>query len=134
MQQLTQQIETVATFDATALEHAENVAFDRDGTIYVTLNRAAKVWRRGPDGTARVIAFPPSADGGTRVNGIVARRDHSVTVAVASDVVGVAGVWRIDPDGATSRLAAFPIAAGLNGMALDRRGMLYVADDTLGRV
>lgn len=127
-------IETIATFDATSGEHPENVAFGRDGTLYVTLHRAVTVWCRAPDGTATTIAFPASPTGGTRANGIIVETDGGVAVAVRSDDPAIAGVWRIGADGDPQRAVALPADAGLNGMAQDGDGALYLADDTLGRI
>src|SRR5207247_8942551 len=48
--------------------------------------------------------------------------------ALLNDVPATAGVWRISPDGTALLFASIPFAAGLNALAFDKRGSLFVSD------
>ncbi len=43
-------VETIRQFDARQGQHPENIAFDRQGTLYVTLHKSATVWKRDASG------------------------------------------------------------------------------------
>lgn len=126
---------TVAQFDATTGEHPENIALDHQGTIYVTLHRAAKVWKHTRDGASAEIPLPvPTIDTMTCINGIAITPEGTVSVAVRSNAANLAGIWEIDEHETMRKTADLPPDAGVNGMTSDSRGNLYVADDTLGLI
>ncbi len=124
----------LVTFDPSNGEHPENVVMTPDGTLYVTLHQGASVWRQRRSKPGERLTLPvdgvKSAD--TRINGLVARRDGEILVAVRSNNTEIAGVWRLKA-GHFQKFASLPAGAGLNGMADDGQ-FLYVADDTAGRL
>ncbi|THF67730.1 SMP-30/gluconolactonase/LRE family protein [Deinococcus sp. Arct2-2] len=67
-----------------------------------------------------------------RINGLVARQNGEIFVAVRSNSTELAGVWRLTA-GRFQKFASLPAGAGLNGMADDGR-FLYIADDLAGRL
>lgn len=127
-------VEVIARFDALANEHPENVALGSDGALYVTLHEAARLWKRGADGQEMRFALPgmDTPRDVTRINGIVLDRAGRARVSVRSDDAAYSGVWAVDGTDTLVRVAAIPAGAGLNGMAGDAAGNLYIADDTAG--
>lgn len=131
-------VQTLFTFDFAAGETPENIAIDRDGTIYVSLAFASTICRIAPDGTQTRVAVPT---GGGIVVGVAIDHHHDgdLAVAVRSSDAGAAGIWRIaragfGSGGSVARLAALPADSFANGMTYDHRGNLFIADSALGRV
>ncbi len=114
----------------------ENVAFDKEGTVFVSSispsrgSKGASVWRRTKSGTESVIV-------GTGNNLAI----NSKGLVFASAVDGVPA----DPDTLIARLDLletstfktkfiFPKGAAINGIAFDSFDNLYAADSVRGKI
>lgn len=128
-------VTTVATFDAAAGEHPENVVLTPDGTLYVSLHRSGRLWQRRRNGVTKRFTLPGAdAFENLRFNGLALTADQRIVVAVRATDAEAAGNWELADDEQLVRRVALPATAGLNGLALDEHGTLYVADDTAGRI
>jgi len=133
-------VETLALFDAAALEAPESIAIDRDGTIYISLALTGEIRRIAPDGAQSTHAVlpigPPLTPCGSFIGilgGLVLDDDGNLFAAVAACDPANRGVWKVAPNGAAARIAALPTAALPNGIAM-HRGKLFVADSALGLI
>jgi len=133
-------LETLALFNAAALEAPENLAIDRDGTIFISLALTGEIRKISPDGAQLTHAVlpvgPPLTPCGSFIGimgGLVLDDDGNLFVSLAACDPANRGVWKVAPDGAAARIAALPPAALPNGIAM-RRGQLFVADSSLGLI
>lgn len=128
-------LQTLVGFDRAAGQTPENLAIDRDGTIYISLAFASQILRISPDGTQTTLALP-TAGGITVGVAIDHRNGGGLDVAVRSQDDSAAGIWRVST--ATFdrpvRIAALPAQSFPNGITFDAHGNLYVADSTLARI
>lgn len=127
-------VETVALFNAAALETPKSLAILPDGTKYISLARTGEIRKIAPDGTQSTHAMLPIATLHSPCFGFIAitggiTQDHegNLYASVASCTLADRGVWRVAPDGTMTLLANLPGSALPNGIAL-HRGRLYVAD------
>jgi sugar lactone lactonase YvrE/predicted ester cyclase len=109
----------------------EGIVVAPDGTIYVStgmegaivkLDAAGKVMpfarlEVGPGGLLMCLALDPLG---------------ALYATVNSPLPEMRGVWRFDREGRGTRLAALPAGATPNGLALDGRGHLLIADSFAG--
>ena len=135
----------IAHLDFSRGQTPENLAVEPGGSADVTFAEAAQVAQVSPDGQVSILAqLPEPADGAAcPVLGPLLRapaltvgivRDHTgrLYTALCTGSPRLQGIWRIDPGGAASRIAALPANGIPNGMALDQQhGFLYVADSLL---
>jgi sugar lactone lactonase YvrE len=128
-------LQTLVAFNPAAAQTPENLAIDRDGTVYVSLAFAGEILRISPDGSHTTLALPTA--GGITVGVAIDHRDGGgLDVAVRSQDDSTAGIWRV-PIGSFAhpvRTAALPTQSFPNGITFDARGNLYVADSSLGRI
>ena len=127
-------VETIALFNAAALETPERIAILPDGTKYISLARIGEIRKIAPDGTQSIHARLPMDEPHSPCFGFIAtmgglEQDHdgNLYVSVASCALADRGVWKVALDGTMTRLANLPGSALPNGIAL-HRGQLYVAD------
>ena len=127
-------VETVALFNAAALETPERIAILPDGTKYISLARIGEIRKIAPDGTQSIHARLPIDKPHSPCFGFIAtmgglEQDHdgNLYVSVASCTLADRGVWKVALDGTMTLLANLPGSALPNGIAL-HRGQLYVAD------
>jgi DNA-binding beta-propeller fold protein YncE len=130
------EVTTLLTFDRALGETPENLTFDRDGNVYLTLLLAHTVVRLDARGHVDRVVLPGTQAAGVEID---PRHPDRLTVAVSSPDAAVAGLWTVplaafDGGAAPSRAVALPTASFPNGIAYDRDGTLYVADSTLGRI
>jgi len=135
------QLEVLAAFNPVALETPENLAFDRDGNLFISLALTGEVRKIAPEGTqSTFVTFPigpPLTICGPFFNAVtgitIDPHDDTLYASVVACDPANRGIWRVDPDGTAEILANLPLAGIPNGIAL-YRGFLYVADSSLSRV
>jgi sugar lactone lactonase YvrE len=125
-------LSTVVALDPAARENPESIVVDYRGNIYVSLASRGEIRRIAPDGTQGTFATLPAGSG--TVNGLVFDGWQNLYAALSSRVAETHGVWRVEADGASKRIAALPVDSGPNGMTFDRRGNLFVADSRLSTI
>jgi sugar lactone lactonase YvrE len=126
------ELETIVTFDPHAQEYPEGVAVDTSGNLYVSLSSIGEIRRIEPDGTQTVLARIHVAGGYTL--GIALAPDGAIYAAVPATPRKDLGLWRIDPDGTTTRVSALDPKGFPNNVALDGAGNVFVSDSALGAV
>ncbi len=84
------------------------------------------------DGAQSLFATLPNGDG--LLVGLAVDAGGAVYAALASFDPATHGVWRVDREGASERLAPLPANGLPNSLAFDRRGNLFVTDSILGAV
>jgi sugar lactone lactonase YvrE len=126
------ELETVATFDPHAQEYPEGVAVDPSGALFVSLSSIGEIRRIAPDGTQTVLARIHVAGGYTL--GIALAPDGAIYAAVPATPQKDLGLWRIEPDGAATRVSALDSRGFPNDVALDDEGNVFVSDSALGAV
>lgn len=129
--------QVVATFEPG--EFLESIAFDRHGTMYITSAIKGVIYAITPDGHWTIFASFPVGEGGFgQQPGILGTlaidRQGTLYATLSHTDPELHGVWQIMPDGSKTRLATLPAGAQPNGITLDRRANLFVADSALGIV
>jgi sugar lactone lactonase YvrE len=120
----------VVAFDASLGEFPEGVAIDREGDLLVSIAPLGQVRKIGSDGSQSVLATL-----GAPAFGLAVDRSGDVYAAVASFDPATHGVWRIDRDGNSQRLAGSEDIVFPNAIALSpAQKTLYVTDSVLGAV
>lgn len=135
-------VDTVVLFDPAALETPESIAIDRKGNTYISLALTGEIRKIAEDGTQSTLAVlpigPPLTFCGPFFNAVTGitldPQGRNLYVSVVSCDLGSRGVWRVDTEtGEAELLATLPLESIPNGIAY-RRGQVYVADSTLGRI
>jgi sugar lactone lactonase YvrE len=126
-------IHTVLAFNPAAGEFPEGIAIDKRGNLYTSLiEPVGEVRVLRPGGEQQVVAhFPVSGFGPL---GLAADAAGALYVAVASFDPATEGVYRIHPDGTSTRLPGTGSILFPNGIALDKRGAIYATDSISGAV
>ena len=140
-QQTVQTVETVALFDANALETPENIVIDNHNNKYISLALTGEIRKIAPDGTQSTFAnFPLGAPPLTvcgsffaGLTGITLDEHDTLYANLASCDPASRGVWKVTRNGALNRIAALPLEALPNGIVHDA-GYLYAADSALGLI
>jgi sugar lactone lactonase YvrE len=117
-------------------EFPESIAIDGEANIYVSIYGTGEVKKITVDrtvSTLAVLGIGPTAFPGRRLAGLAVDATNTVYAAL-NDVPETHGVWRISQMGEATLFAQLPVDAGLNGLAFDRGGVLYVSDSTGGRI
>lgn len=130
------QVQAVVELDGEAGELPEGIAMDKRGELYVTLAPLGQVVRVDGDGSSAVFATLDDelSEGVPGALGLATDPRGGVYAALTSFNPETHGVYRIDRDGGAVRLAGSDQLVFPNGLALDRRGNLYVTDSALGAV
>jgi sugar lactone lactonase YvrE len=131
----TSRVHTLALFSFAAGQTPENLAIDRDGSIYVSLAYASTISRLSPSGASTQLVVPTR--GGIVAGVAIDHPADALDIAVRSRSAAAAGIWQIPlADFASTvalrRLAPLPTSAFPNGMSFDVHENLYVADSALG--
>ena len=126
-------IETVVTFSPAAGEFPEGVTVGVTGTTYVSLIApVAQIRKIDRDGDQSVLAQFGTAGFGPL--GLATNSSGDLYVCLASFDPATRGVYRVAPDGATTRLLGTEAILFPNGITLDPHGDLYATDSIAGAV
>ncbi|MEV5148526.1 hypothetical protein AB0L14_30090 [Streptomyces sp. NPDC052727] len=132
-----------AHLDVSAGQRPENITLESGGSAVVTFAYNRQVARITPDGRVHVLATLPEPPAGSVtpaltspfLGGIVRAHDGTLYFLYATGSSDLTGLWRLRPGGTPHRIAALPADGLPNGLALDERGgLLYAADSVLGTV
>jgi sugar lactone lactonase YvrE len=124
-------ITTFVAFDPAKNELGENLVFDQDNNLFVSLALTNEVRKITPQGVQSTYATFNGAPGSFVVG--LAIDDGSGDLFVAYDPVGQNPVvYVVHPDLSKQVIATFPIGGLLNGMTPDDDGNLYIADSIAG--
>jgi hypothetical protein len=124
--------------DRAATELPEGVAVDHRGNVYATLGPPffvgggyGAVVKIGADGSRQTLVELPD---GPAPAGVVVDARARVYFAVPDPGGPSVGVYRVQRGGGAERIAGTEAMAVPNGLALDRRGALFVSDSALGQI
>jgi hypothetical protein len=124
--------------DRSATELPEGVAVDFRGNVYATLGPPffvgggyGAVVKIGVDGSRQTLVEFPE---GPAPAGVVVDAFARVYFAVPDPGGPRAGVYRVTRDGGADRIEGTETMAVPNGLALDRRGALFVSDSGRGEI
>jgi len=120
---------TLATFPAGSF--LESIAVSPDGRLFVSTGPEGAIVTIGSDGEIRPFARVPVGPGGF-VMCLAFGPDGKLYASVLSATADVHGIWRFESDGRGARFAALPPDTVPNGITLDGRGGLLVADSVGG--
>src|SRR5580765_2498097 len=122
---------TFVTFDGSKNELGENLVFDRDNNLFVSLALTNEVRKITPEGVQSTHATFDGAFGSFVVG--LAIDESNGDLFVAYDPLGQNPVvYAVHPDHSKHVIATFPIGGLLNGMTPDDDGNLYIADSFAG--
>jgi sugar lactone lactonase YvrE len=132
-------VETVALFDADALETPESIAIDNHNNKYISLALTGEIRKIAPDGTQSTFAelplgAPPLTFCGSffaGLTGITLDEHGNLYANLASCDPDSRGAWKLPREGEPERIAALPLEALPNGI-VHHRGYVYAADSALG--
>jgi sugar lactone lactonase YvrE len=128
-------VTTVATFDPIQSQLPEGVAVDKQGNIYVGFYPSGQILKITPDRKQSIFAtLDVSGNVGGGLVGFAFDNDGDLYVCDASGKPATHGIWKVDRNGATSRIAALDPTGFPNDLVFDKDGNLYVTDSYLGEI
>ncbi|HLE98601.1 MAG TPA: NHL repeat-containing protein [Gaiellaceae bacterium] len=119
-------VQTLISFDP-ATEHPEGLAVSKTGDILLSMTSTGELRKISPDGTQSTLATLPAVPGFGPL-GLAVDAPGNVYAAVVTNDPATHGVYRVAPDGGFTRLPGTAAIEFPNGVALDKRGNLYVTD------
>jgi sugar lactone lactonase YvrE len=126
---------TVTTFDPAYLQLTEGLAIDKEGNIYVGFYLTGQIWKITPQGEHSIFAtLDVSGSVGGGLVGFALDEEGDLYVCDASGEPATHGIWRVDRNGATRRIASLDPAGFPNALAFDDKGNLFVTDSYLGEI
>lgn len=127
-------VSVVVDYDPALGQLPEGVAVDKRGDVFTSLSPLGQVWKFSRDGTHSLLAqvVPPGAGNG--VVGLAVDAPGNVYVGAATLDPATSGVYKIARDGTFARLPGTGAITFPNGIALDKRGNVYVTDTIGGSV
>ena len=132
---LSPQVEGVLHFQAGA---AEGVALSPNGDLFVGNINTGEIWvaPHGDFGRSSLLTdLVTVEDSFTFLLGMDVTSDGALYVALnALGDPATHGIWRVERDGTSTRVAVFPVFSLLNDVAIDPRGNVYVSDSIGGRI
>jgi sugar lactone lactonase YvrE len=111
----------------------ESIAFAPDGRLFVSTGMDGAIVTLDAAGNVKPFAKLDVGAGGFMMC-LAFDRPGTLYATVNSRAPGVHGVWRFDREGRASRVVALPPGSAPNGLALDDRGNLLVADSFAGLI
>jgi sugar lactone lactonase YvrE len=124
-------VTTFVAFDPAKNELGENLVFDQNNNLFVSLALTNEVRKITPEGVQSAYATFNGAPGSFVVG--LAINDATGDLFVAYDPAGQNPVvYVVHPDQSKQVIATFPIGGLLNGMTPDDDGNLYIADSFAG--
>lgn len=111
----------------------ESIAFAPDGTLFVSTGFDGGIVTIGRDGTVRPFARLDVGPGGLMMC-LAFDAGGTLYASVSARSPEVHGIWRFERSGSGRRIAALPAHAMPNGLALDGRGQVLVADSFGGLI
>jgi sugar lactone lactonase YvrE len=124
-------VTTFVAFDPAKNELGENLVFDQDNNLFVSMVLTNEVRKITPQGVQSAYATFNGAPGSFVVG--LAINDTTGDLFVAYDPAGENPVvYVVHPDQSKQVIATFPIGGLLNGMTPDDDGNLYIADSFAG--
>jgi sugar lactone lactonase YvrE len=126
-------IQTVVSFDPSAGQFPESLTVDKTDDVFVSLiNPVADILELRPNGDSSVVAHFDV--GGFGPLGVKVDPSGTLYVAVSSFDPATRGVYRVRPDGTSTRLPGTDGMAFPNDLALDKQGNIYATDSIAGAV
>jgi sugar lactone lactonase YvrE len=118
-------VSQVVTFNPVLGELPESIAIDKRGNLYVSFFATGEIRQIASDGTQSTLAilagpFP------RRLSGLAVDASGDV-YTLLNDIPARRGVWQISRNGSVSLFAPIPSAIGVNALAFDKRGSLFVS-------
>jgi sugar lactone lactonase YvrE len=127
------QIRTVVSFDPAEGGFPEGTVADVRGDVYVSRTSPVnEILRIGPNGQRSVVAHFDV--GGFGPLGMAVDASGRLFVAIASFDPATRGIYRVEPDGSSTRLPGTRRMLFPNGLALDHDGTIYATDSIRGAV
>jgi sugar lactone lactonase YvrE len=124
-------VTTFVAFDPAKSELGENLVFDQNNNLFVSMVLTNEVRKITPEGVQSAYATFNGAPGSFVVG--LAINDSTGDLFVAYDPAGQNPVvYVVHPDQSKQVIATFPIGGLLNGMTPDDDGNLYIADSFAG--
>src|ERR1041385_2581566 len=118
---------TFVAFDPANNELGENLVFDQNNNLFVSMVLTNEVRKITPEGVQSAYATFNGAPGSFVVG--LAINDSTGDLFVAYDPAGQNPlVYVVHPDQSKQVIATFPVGGLLNGMTPDDDGNLYIAD------
>jgi sugar lactone lactonase YvrE len=127
-------VTVVVDYDPALGELPEGVAVDKRGDVFTSLSPLGRVQKISRDGSVTTLAQVVPPGSGNGVVGLAVDAPGNVYVAVATRNPATSGVYKIARDGSFARLPGTGAIAFPNGVALDKRGNVYVTDTIGGSV
>ncbi len=126
-------IQTVVSFDPSAGQFPESLTVDKTDDVFVSLiNPVGDILEVRPNGESSVFAHFDV--GGFGPLGVKADPSGTLYVDVSTFDPATRGVYRVRPDGTSTRLPGTGAIAFPNDLALDKRGNIYATDSIAGAV
>ncbi len=127
-----QSVDEVISFDPNLGENPEGVATDVYGNVFVTLAPTGEMLKVDSEGEVSTHAtFDPGAG---FLLGMTTDWPGNVYVALASFTPETCGVWKVDPEGNSERIAAFGADTFPNDLVFGTHGKLYITESIGGSV
>ena len=124
-------VTTFVAFDPAKNELGENLVFDQNNNLFVSMVLTNEVRKITPEGVQSAYATFSGAPGSFVVG--LAINDTTDDLFVAYDPAGQNPVvYVVHPDQSKQVIATFPVGGLLNGMTPDDDGNLYIADSFAG--
>src|SRR5262249_32162099 len=120
-------VSQVVTFNPALSQLPESIAIDKRGNIYVSFFVTGEIRQIAPNGTQSTLAILGAGPFPRRLSGLAVDASGDV-YALLNDIPATRGVWRISRNGSVSLIAPIPTAIGVNALAFDKRGSLFVPD------